>query len=103
MRDLFGNELTPVQERVHSGVKRKSPQPRGHAAPPGSGPAGETCKTCDHYTLRRWAKVYRKCGLMQAQWTGGGATDIRASDPACRRWQKRAEGEEPKEKGGYYG
>lgn len=33
----------------------------------GSGPDGETCKTCSHYTRRTngSAKVYLKCGLMR--------------------------------------
>jgi hypothetical protein len=99
MKDLFGNELTEAQALAI--VKRKTPQPRGYAAPPGTGPKGETCRTCAHYTLREFAKVYRKCGLMEAKWTGGPATDILARAPACRLWKGR-EGP-PKERGGYYG
>ena len=96
MRDLFGNEvafdpagpaLTP-KERRKLKHGRTTTLPRGHAAPPGSGPAGETCRSCEHYTLRKWAGVYRKCGLMRAHWTGGGGSDIRAKDPACSKWEK---------------
>lgn len=61
---------------------------RGHAAPPGAGPEGETCKTCAHIVRVEYAKVYLKCGLSRARWTGGGGTDIRAGDPACSRWEK---------------
>lgn len=68
-------------------VLRASHTPRkGHAARPGTGPAGETCGTCRHYTVRQMAKTYRKCGLMRAAWTGGPGTDIRKRDPACSLW-----------------
>jgi hypothetical protein len=33
------------------------------------------------------AKTYFKCGLNRAKWTGGGKTDVRARDQACREWQ----------------
>src|ERR1043166_2106187 len=97
MKDLFGNERVElvIPERALTAKERRkflfgqiSTVPRGHAAPPGTGPAGETCKTCEHYTLRKWAKAYRKCGLMREHWTSGGRTDIRARDPACRLWKK---------------
>ncbi|WP_316978030.1 hypothetical protein [Shumkonia mesophila] len=67
------------------------PPRKGHAAIPGTGPEGETCGTCDHLVRRRLAKTYLKCGLIQ--WTSGAATDIRAKDPACSRWEpmKRSE------------
>lgn len=60
---------------------------RGHAARPGTGPAGETCKTCNHYRLKRLAKTYRKCGLVNSSNTANG--DIRAKDPACSFWEKK--------------
>jgi hypothetical protein len=67
--------------------KRREPVPRGYAALPGTGPAGETCRSCKHYTRREMAKTYLKCGLMTAYWTGGGGSDIRAKSPACRHWE----------------
>jgi len=75
--------LTP-QERK----RLRSTQPRGHAALPSTGPAGETCRTCRHLYRRQYAKTYLKCGLMQIHWTGGTATDVRARDAACRRWER---------------
>ncbi len=61
---------------------------RGHAGQPGTGPDGETCRTCRFYTLRHFSSVYRKCGHPAApKWTGGAATDIRARDPACLKWE----------------
>ena len=68
-------------------VVRKSAVPRGHAAAPGSGPAGETCKSCAHiFRNRDCAKVYIKCGLAKHKWTGGGGSDVRAGDAACSAW-----------------
>lgn len=78
MKDLFGEET--------DGRKLKR---RGHAATPGTGPVGETCKTCQHYTFVQMAKRYLKCGLMRHAWTGGPGTDIRAGDPACRYFEKK--------------
>jgi hypothetical protein len=42
---------------------------RGHAGQPGAGPAGETCKSCQHYTHNegRTARDYRKCELSRDQ------------------------------------
>jgi len=64
------------------------PKRKGHADQPGTGPAGETCKTCEHYARVHYHKsVHRKCALMEASWTHGPGSDIRASDPSCRRWE----------------
>ena len=97
MKDLFGNEvafdpagpsLTP-KERRKLKHGRTTPLPKGHAAPPGSGPAGETCAGCEHYTRREYHnRIYRKCGKNKANWTQGPGSDIRAKDPACRLWEK---------------
>lgn len=88
--DLFGLDraLTPAERKR---LRRKTPLPRGHAAVPGTGPEGETCGTCRHLERRAFAKVYLKCGLMKAYWTGGGGTDVRARDRACKRWERAEE------------
>lgn len=82
--DLFNLDraLTPEERR---GLRRGRPL-KGYAAPPGSGPTGETCKSCQHLVRRVKARTYLKCGLMERGWTGGAATDVRASSPACSRW-----------------
>lgn len=67
---------------------RRLSKKHGHAAPPGTGPEGETCKTCKHLSGWRMSKTYLKCGLMSAHWTGGEGTDVRAGDKACRRWER---------------
>lgn len=89
MRDMFGNEVTVEEARALLAKDKKGRKPtpkRGYAAPPGTGPAGETCKTCRHLRRRDMAKTYLKCALMEAVWTGGPGTDILAKAPACRRW-----------------
>lgn len=86
MIDLFGEEIAPPRLVTKSG--RKPTPNRGYAARPGSGPAGETCKSCKHYTLRQYSKAYRKCGLMRAAWTCGPGSDIKAGSPACAKWER---------------
>jgi len=75
--DLFGKPIS-VLKSARRGVT-------GYAYPPGTGPSGETCKTCRHLTVRRFANRYYKCGLVRA--TGGPATDVRLKSPACRAWE----------------
>lgn len=63
---------------------------RGHAGYPGEGPDGEFCKTCRHHVRDAsysGRKSWFKCALMHAVWTGGTATDIKANDPACGKWE----------------
>jgi hypothetical protein len=66
--------------------KRKGPKPSGHAGKPGSGPKGETCKTCKHLTRLTYSKTYLKCALVRKQWTSGTGSDVRAKDAACWKW-----------------
>jgi hypothetical protein len=67
---------------------KASPKRRGHAWTPGSGPEGETCRTCRFISRKRMGNTYIKCGHPQApKWTGGPGTDIRAKDPACKKWE----------------
>lgn len=72
------------RKRAIASLKSKK---TGHAWKPGTGPQGETCKTCAHLVRRRFSKVYLKCGLMKAQWTGGPGSDVKARDPACKKWE----------------
>lgn len=65
---------------------RRLSKKHGHAAVPGTGPKDETCGSCSHLARRQMSRAYLKCGLMRAYWTGGDGTDVRAADPACRRW-----------------
>ncbi len=54
---------------------------RGNAAPRGSGPEGETCKTCVHSYHYEYAKRYWKCDDIRLKWA------------ACARWEKKPEPE----------
>ncbi len=77
--------LTPHERRVlfHKPARENA----GYPAPPGSGPAGETCRSCKNLHRKQMAGTYLKCLLMEASWTGGGATDVKAGSPACARWE----------------
>jgi hypothetical protein len=76
--------MTP---RQRGALNAKFAKERGlHAAPPGSGPDGETCGSCANLVRKRMSKTYLKCSLMESKWTGGAGTDVRAKDPA---WSKR--------------
>ncbi len=78
--DLFG----PAPRQVVKSGARVT----GYAANPGSGPAGETCKSCDHkQTVRLASKSVLKCGI--GYQSGCSATDIKASAPACRLWERK--------------
>lgn len=82
-----GPAMTPDERKRMK--NRVAAQPRGYAALPGTGPEGETCKSCRHIVrLDEYAKVYRKCGLVRDRWTHGPGTDIKAGKPACRRWER---------------
>jgi len=69
------------------GEKRIKYKANGYAARPGSGPSGETCKTCDHAVrCHHGNKHYWKCTLMRQKWTGSYGTDIRLKSPSCMHW-----------------
>lgn len=46
-----------------------------------------TCATCDHVTSWRLARTYWKCQRAPGGLTGGPATDVRLSWPACDLWE----------------
>lgn len=84
--DPNAGALSPAdRKRAMARLKSKK---TGHAWQIGSGPTGETCKSCRHYTIKQMGGSYRKCGLMRQHWTSGPGTDIKASDPACKKWEK---------------
>lgn len=82
--DLHALINAPMRGRTIDTVPPKERAPKsGYAALPGTGPTGETCKTCGNHRARQFAKVYHKCTLTE---TGGATTDIRVSSPACAKW-----------------
>jgi hypothetical protein len=94
MRDLRGNEISVEEARsmlARDRKRRPTPKARGYAAMPGTGPAGETCRSCKHLHRKSRSKTYLKCALMRQFWTGGTGSDVRASSPACRQWERGGE------------
>ena len=84
--DLFGQPITAAAPAPIADGKRRKTVPNGYAAAPGTGPAGQTCKTCIHLAHRKLGKTYLKCRLARDRWTGGAGTDIKANSPACTYW-----------------
>jgi hypothetical protein len=74
-----------LMELPESALRR--PEVRGHAALPGTGPAGETCGSCHHCVRRGGRRTFPKCLLARGRWTGGKGSDIRRKDPACAKWE----------------
>ena len=80
-QDSFFPEIPEAKKRGKHYVK-----PKGYAGTPGSGPKGETCKTCKHYTRAGYHnRVHLKCGLVQ--WAHSRSNDILAGSPACQFWE----------------
>jgi hypothetical protein len=87
-KDLFHLDrvMTPKERRSLRLVTRG--KKHGHAAQPGTGPAGSTCGNCKFLRRRQigqWPNY--KCGLMHKQWTEDSNTDVRMNDPGCSRWR----------------
>jgi hypothetical protein len=62
---------------------------RGYAATPGTGPSGETCRTCKRlYFVSPNIKRFYKCRLTPL--TSGPASDVLVRSPACSQWQAKA-------------
>lgn len=81
--DLFGQEVRLIAKRGRHVT--------GYAAPPGTGPAGETCKTCRHKRTasNTGRKSWIKCYHPLAYRSSCTATDIKAGSPACKHWERR--------------
>lgn len=86
----------PIFDRVMTPSERKKlfrsfiPKKGLYAGIPGTGPEGETCRSCAHKAYSGGcAGAYIKCSRMRALWTRGSATDIRASTPACSFWEHK--------------
>ena len=63
---------------------------RAHPYQLGSGPAGQSCGTCEK--LREssgYRRKYFKCSVMRAHWTRGPGSDIRKKDLACLAWEPK--------------
>lgn len=76
----------PEPPRIHH--RARYARASGYAAPPGTGPEGETCGTCAHCRIRAIGKHRRvyKCALMINAWNGDRATDVLKRSPACAKF-----------------
>lgn len=84
---MGSDELMELPAHVRAQANRGGYSRQGHAAQPGTGPREHTCGDCAHVTrATTGAQTFHKCLLMRAEWTGGRGSDVRARDPACRRW-----------------
>ena len=79
---MFGAPPPGQPQKVQKGTPAK-----GYVAMPGTGPVGETCGSCRHMTSHRQGKIWHKCDLYRARWTGGRGTDVLVRSPACSRWE----------------
>ncbi len=97
-RDLLGQAIIPDLPLTKEGMlerkrarRRASEVPRGYYAAPGTGPDGQTCKSCRHAVAVEYSKKYWKCEKARSHWTGGPRTDIRLRSPACVGWEAKEE------------
>ena len=67
-------------------VGKREPRPVSSCTPAaiGTGPQGETCRSCK-FKVR--VGRYLKCEKMERLWTHGAATDIKARWRACWYWE----------------
>jgi hypothetical protein len=80
MKDLFGNTIPECERPKHGRW--------AHAAPVGTGPATETCGTCDHVRSTGHDGRYKKCWKIGIKnWTNGPGSDLRLKDKACSFWE----------------
>lgn len=59
----------------------------GYAAAPGTGPAGETCRSCRHVYERTTARTFWKCAVSSCQ-SKTKKGDVALRSPACSKWEK---------------
>lgn len=86
--DLLGDPLVIEPATGKPAIRRRKPGTRAYPALPGSGPADKQCRDCAHYrSVRGGVRSYPKCALMQARWSHGPATDIRAKSTACSKFE----------------
>ena len=95
--DLFGPilpspfELKLNAERIRA-KEIKNKIPRGYIATPGTGPKGETCRTCQHVVrVRLMGEQRLRCGLNQAKWKKTNRSRVIPTSPACSQWERGQE------------
>lgn len=90
MNDLFGKPIVEpsAPARTRGGYLKYKHVPKGYAYPPGTGPKGETCGSCNHAVRSRGGRrAYWKCLLIRPNWSASYGTDILLKSPACAKWE----------------
>lgn len=87
--------LPPSALKAADDAKRRKATIKSHPALPGTGPAGERCRSCVNYRAipSMGNYVYRRCALMLTNGSPGLGDalgyPINANDPACSKWEAR--------------
>jgi hypothetical protein len=76
-RDLFGDAPARTDAERQRAQRKLTNRPRGHYAPPGTGPNGEGAN-----------RSYWKCQRARLRWSRSIKTDIRLKDAACVGWEQ---------------
>lgn len=80
---IFGGNGPP---RRYRGTPQ--PSPAGYAAPPGTGPEGETCGSCGHCVFRMFrGRRFYKCENAARKWDRTRASDVLLHSPSCAQWK----------------
>jgi hypothetical protein len=79
-----------TQTELFPKPKRNIKGGNGYASAIGSyGDENMQCRHCAHYiVISAGNGKYQKCNLMKNAWTSGKGTDIKASAPACKQFEK---------------
>jgi len=87
--DLFGQLITdPLPISPQTGKSKRKTLAKGYARRPGSGPPGETCKTCEFAVrVQGGSRNFYKCLIVRHRWTHGPGSDIKLKSPACEMWK----------------
>ena len=89
-------ERGATKKTLAGGLVRYKSGPNGFARYPGTGPKGETCKTCANCCrVQGGTRVFLKCKVIEFRWTHGPGTDIRAKSPACELWKEKTPNAKP--------
>lgn len=83
LKQQIDGELSSADKRVRNRAKKIGVMHRKF----GKGPEGARCVECQHFVLKKFANVYRKCLLFGN--TGGPGTDWSGRYEACGKFQTR--------------
>lgn len=89
MKDLFGNDTSPIDERDAGNRNKDGSFKHNPMLSLGKGPKGAKCKNCRNFIRIVWrSKTYFKCYLRKFSHSAN--TDHRANWPACKQYEEQA-------------